>query len=428
MADNDNHQTLVDSLLLCIGWPNTPSRARLRRSHELYDRIPEGGERGDSVHFSACVQNARFGEWAGDLFKESMEQESGGSVHDLMAMFAAMGDSNDAIGLVVSGGTSEVGQTLFGRLHREPDWMGLEPLLGTIEGLEARVFPSQACRELPGVVVAAPPGSLRHVGDPGPFPPGSASTLKRLLEGHGAVPIWVPNHNTPGSGDELGNLIRPTEVSAYETRNWPHTPSPNRLLRAQFELYRQIQAGIPLGIDLEPEHGTSLKMLDTWHLLEHVTRITPRRLALEDASIFMRKIKTPQDILDVKDVLHGIARNADTPMTIGFAVFRTDPSGQNTHIMAFSRLSRDQDWMGFDGVLPKVGGLTALVHNSDWGSSLPGLVVVLPLPETFLASSMLTDVPFPEGQATWLKEVLEFHDATPYWLEDTAPMETTLGR
>ena len=313
----------------------------------------------------------------------------------------------------------------MGRLHRDSQWMGLEPLLGTIEGLEARVFPSQGYRERPGVVVATPLGNLRHRGDTGPFPPGPASTLKKLLEGHGAVPIWVPDHDAEDSGDGVEHRIR---LSAYEAHNWPHTPTPDRLLRAKLEVEQQIQKGTPLGINLEPEYGTHLTMTDAWHFLEQDMRHIFRRLALEDASIFMRKIKTPPDILDVKDVLHGIARNADTPMTIGFAVFRTDPSGQNTHIMAFSRLSRDQDWMGFDGILPKVGGLTALVHNSDWGSRLPGLVVVLPLPETFLASGILTDVPFPEGQATWLKEVLEFHGATPYWLEDTESVETTLGR
>ena len=425
MADNDNHHPLMESLLLCIGWPNTPGRPRLRRSLDLYYRIPDGGARGDSVHFSTCVQNARFGEWAGDLFQELMEQESGVSDYDLMAKVAAMGDSNDAIGLVVSGGTSEGGQTLFGRLHRDPQWMGLAPLLGTIEGLEARVFPAQVYRERPGVVVVAPHGSFGNRRDTGPFPPGPASTLKKLLEGHGAVPLWVLVHDAEDSGDGVEHRIR---LSAYEAHNWPHTPTPDRLLRAELEVEQQIQKGTPLGINLEPEYGTDLTMTDAWHFLEQETRDIFRRWALEEAPRFMREMETSRTTLDVKDVLHGIARNADTVMTIGIAVFGPDPSGQNTHVMAFSRLSRDPDWMGFDGVLPKIGGLTALVHNSDWGSRLPGLVVVLPLPETFLASGILTDVPFPEGQATWLKEVLEFHGATPYWLEDTAPVETTRGR
>ena len=189
MADNDNRESLMESLLQCIGWPNTPSRARLRRSRDLYDLIPDGGEsRGESGHFSTCVQNARFGEWAGDEFEQLRDQESGILVYHLMADVATMGDSDDAIGLAVSGGPCAGGKALFGRLHRDPQWMGLEPMLGMLEGLAVQVFPSEGYRDRPGSAVAALPGSLRHRGNPGPFPQGVASTLKKLLEGHGAVP------------------------------------------------------------------------------------------------------------------------------------------------------------------------------------------------------------------------------------------------
>ena len=65
MADADE-QALMESLLECTGWTNTPSKARLRRSRDLYNLIPEGGEsRGEAAHFATCVQNAPVRERGG---------------------------------------------------------------------------------------------------------------------------------------------------------------------------------------------------------------------------------------------------------------------------------------------------------------------------------------------------------------------------
>ena len=425
MADNDNHQRLTESLLLCTSWPNTPSRARLRRARELYALSRDPAEKGESFHFSTCVENAGFGEWASRYFRALKEMAPGAMTYNLLVEAAAMGNSDDTIGLAVSGGSSELGQPLFGRLHRDPQWMGLEPLLETIKGLEARVYPHQGYQDRPEVVVAAPPGSPGYPGDPEPFPPGTASTLKKLLESHAATPIWVPSDRDGGSGEELHHHIRLTGVRLYESRNWPRTPSLESWLRARFEVDEMIRAGIPAGVNLKPEHGADLKMTDAWHVLAEEMRATYRRQGLEEASKSIREMKTPRDIEDVVDVLQDIARSGDTPMTVGITVFRDDPSGEHTHALAFSLLSRDPDWMGLDGILPKLTGMVALVYDSVQGSRLPGLVVVRP--EPVFAHGTLVHSPFPEGQATWLKEVLEFHGAMPYWLGDTAPPDTASG-
>ena len=239
------------------------------------------------------------------------------------------------------------------------------------------------------------------------------------------MPNSTDGNRKPWDGDGLEHRIRRI---AYEPHNWPHTPSPDRLLRARVEVERHMRAGMPMGINLDPEYGTDLKMTDPWYLLEEETRDIYRKWGLEEASKSLREMGTPINTLDVKDVLQDIAAEADTRMTFGIAIFRPDPLGETTHTVAFSRLSRNPDWMGRDAILLKVQGLVALVYESVWESHIPGVVVALALPDPILAHGALTHVPFPEGQAAWLQEVLEFHGALAYWLEDTDSAETTRGQ
>ena len=60
-------------------------------------------------------------------------------------------------------------------------------------------------------------------------------------------------------------------------------------------------------------------------------------------------------------------------MTLGIGVIGPDPTGKTTHVSSFSRLSRDQDWMGLDGTLPKVRDLVALVYESERAPGTPRL-------------------------------------------------------
>ncbi len=106
-------------------------------------------------------------------------------------------------------------------------------------------------------------------------------------------------------------------------------------------------------------------------------------------------------------------------MTLGIGVIGPDPTGKTTHVSSFSRLSRDQDWMGLDGTLPKVRDLVALVYESERAPGLPGWVLALSA-DILQISGIPPHHLFPEGQTTWLKEVLEFHGATPYWVPDSA--------
>ena len=81
-------------------------------------------------HFATCLQTAQFGEVAEEEFQAFTNRESDISVYHLMADIAAGSDSSDAIGLAVSEGN----RPRFGRLHRDSQWMGLEPLLGMLKG------------------------------------------------------------------------------------------------------------------------------------------------------------------------------------------------------------------------------------------------------------------------------------------------------
>ena len=252
MADVDD-QALMESLLECTDWSSTPSKARLRRSRDLRNLIPEGGEsRGEAAHFATCVQNTRFGELAEEEFQTFKKPGSDSLVYHLMADVAAEGDCSVAIGLAVSNGTSEGNRPFFGRLHRDPQWMGLQPLLGMLKGLDAQVFPSDVYQDRPGSVFAGPPGSLRHRGEPGPFPPGEASILKTLLEKHGAVPFWMRGYGAEESLEDLDETSLMTIVTLDQSQSWPHTPSSDRFLAAREEVNRRRKAGIPLVIQLGP--------------------------------------------------------------------------------------------------------------------------------------------------------------------------------
>ena len=418
MADADD-QALMESLLECTGWPNTPSEARLRRSRDLRNLIAEGREsRGEAAHFATCVENARFGNVAGEEFQTFTNRDSDILAPHLMADVAAGGDSSDAIGLAVSDGISEGNNPRFGGLHRDSQWMGLQPLLGMLKGMDAWIFPSNVYRNRPGSVVAGPPGSLKHRGELGPFPPGEASVLKVLLEKHGAVPFWMRGYAADEPWGELEETIRMTIVTSDESERWPHTPSTDRFLNAREEVKRMRKAGIPLGIQLEPEYGTEIKMSDAWCYLEEVVRHDYRKEALLTFRAMTEEVAAGGLIY----VLQHIVGAQNTRMTLGIAVIGPDPTGEHTHLTSFSRLSRDPDWMGLDGILPKVRGLVAVVYESEWDPQLPGWVAVLS-EDILRGNTYPTHHTFPGGQATWVKEVLEFHGATTYWVPDTVPVE-----
>ena len=418
MSDADD-QALMESLLECTGWPNTPSKARLRRSRDLHNLIPEGGEnRGEATHFATCVQNARFGELGEEEFQIFKKPGSESLVYQLMADVAAEGDCSVAIGLAVSDGTSEGNRPLFGRLHRDPQWMGLQPLMGMLQGLESWIFPSDLYRDRPGSVVAGSPGSLKHRGEPGPFPPGEASLLKTLLEKHGAVPFWMRGYGAEESLEDLDETSPMAIVTLDQSQSWPHTPSRDRFLTAREEVNQLRKAGMPLGIQLEPESGAEIKMNDARCYLEDVALHIYHKEALQNFSAMMEKAASGNLIY----VLQRIVRREDSKMNLGIGVIRPDPTGKHTHVTSFSRLSRDTDWMGLGGILLKVRGLVAVVHESERESGLPGWVLALS-EDILRGSTYPTHHRFPEGQATWLKEVLEFHGATPYWVPDAAPAE-----
>ena len=419
MADVDD-QTLMESLLECTGWPNTPSEARLRRSRDLYNLIPGGGEsRGEAAHFATSVQNARFGELAEEEFQIFKKPRSDSLAYHLMADVAAEGDCSVAVGLAVSDGTSEGNSPLFGRLHRDPQWMGLQPLLGMLNGLDVQVFPSDVYQDRPGSVVAGPQGSLKHRGESGPFPPGEASILKTLLEKHGAVPFWIRGYGAEESLEDLDETSLVTLVTVDQSQRWPHTPSRDRFLTAREEVNRRRKAGMPLGIQPEPEDGAEINITDARCYLEEVALHIYHKEALRTFCAMMEKAASG----DLIYVMQRIVRREDSNMNLGIGVIRPDPTGKHTHVTSFSRLSRDTDWMGLDGNLPNVRGLVALVYESERAPGLPGWAMVLS-EDILRGNSYPTHHTFPEGQATCLKEVLEFHGATAYWVPDTVLVES----
>ena len=223
-----------------------------------------------------------------------------------MADVAAEGDCSVAIGLAVSDGTSEGNRPHFGRLHRDPQWMGLQPLLGMLNGLEASTFPSDLYRDRPGSVVAVPPGSLKHRGEPGPFPPGEATLLKTLLEKHGAVPLWMRGYGAEEPLEDSDETSPMAIVPLDPSQSWPHTPSPDRFLRAREEVNRTRKTGSPLGIQLEPEYGAEIKMNDARCYLEDVALHIYHKETLQTFRAMMEKAASGEPDLRPCNALSGV--------------------------------------------------------------------------------------------------------------------------
>ena len=197
----------------------------------------------------------------------------------------------------------------------------------------------------------------------------------------------TPPGSTPAWEHPLGDVLA-----------WPRTPSKRRLDRA---------AGLS---DQEPP-----------------TKGIAAQRQKEDANNYRQYLKTPQfsqkalqelrkerPRLTRRDqllsLLTRIAREGDTPNTIGVAMERrTDPDNV-TYI--FTRLQRHPDWMGFCPLLPNIDRLSAEIIESTSLPGKPGLV--LAIPHDLAQPSPQTR--FPRGEATTLENLLKWHGAFSNWI------------
>ena len=87
----------------------------------------------------------------------------------------------------------DMGNYVFTRFPRDPDWMGYDPVFKMLRGLAAIIMESQTEPGTPWVTLMVPPHRIINLNDLNhPFPTGETATLKELLQWHGASPVWYP--------------------------------------------------------------------------------------------------------------------------------------------------------------------------------------------------------------------------------------------
>ena len=186
-------------------WPNTPSSERYIRAKRTLQRQMHGGgksqgpgENPDMEQVASIAETTMFGEWAimqmADLRVKEWHQD-----YRTMETFARVGDTRETIGMGINidaeENTPEKAMGLT-RLQRDPEWMGLNPILRELKDCQAMVLESQTEPGKPGIVMASingHPEAPELEGATGEFPPGEASILKKLMEWHGVSQcLWIP--------------------------------------------------------------------------------------------------------------------------------------------------------------------------------------------------------------------------------------------
>ena len=112
----------------------------------------------------------------------------------------------------------------------------------------------------------------------------------------------------------------------------------------------------------------------------------------------------------VSQFIHTMAQHGESANTIGISWqrWREDLDGKSEYVM--TKLSRDQNWMGFNITLENIQDVKFACYQSQHDHLLPGFAVGYPAQDNDL--SQHSGNPFPKGQATQLRELLLWHGAT----------------
>ena len=395
------------------------------------------------------------------------------SFHDYLS-----DDPGDGLGTVVWMLTEHISHSAFGiatcehfpasnethisftRLYRHPDWMGFSPVITEITGFTAFVF-LDPDKNTPSFVILTDnaaqemqePKEPREPGEPkvlrdqydATFPPGEATVLKDLLTALNAkavlrVPwdgdpghyppiplagelIAVPVFETDDLYEEIPSLKYNSEevfdvreqkivevVPYQEMITCPHTPSEEQYLQAYEDLKHHIQQcndGEAEPLQAKPFHQ--------YAGIDHYLELHQRDQHAAQASYIFQLKNTHKDGAPTLEAIMDAAAGASTDATIGIAAY--DPEERHSmdsfiHINIF-RLSRHPDWMGMEPFLQSLDLHQALIFEKP-GTKTPHFVIIAPRSNHI--PQHLSDVPFPHGQASMLKEVLSYHGILPMWV------------
>ena len=198
-----------------LTWPHTPDTRQYLDAHEaLVDHIQQYNDgEADALtpipfaqytglhHYLELHERDEYAHWAGYHIYLSHTSEHDSPTHQDVAAAAARGSSEATIGLAAYDPVDRTGKRPFDHIHvtrlsRHPDWMGMEPLLPSLEGHQALVFEKEDTNQ-PDYVIIAPRAMTvpPELADP-PFPTGQASILKDILSFHRIDSLWVPTNSS----------------------------------------------------------------------------------------------------------------------------------------------------------------------------------------------------------------------------------------
>ena len=454
------HERYIEAARKHYEWEHQNNMYKQQGSPNYTDNIPseekEFEEFTDLEHYDNILCTKLWEEEIQSEFIEDVRYEPQRALQIIMAL-AHEGSSDSTIGVALCDYTPTIGEdetrVSFTRISRHPDWMGMSPIFDAMHGFTGFVFQEPQSNNPAFVILTNNlPGEKKHR-KANTFPNGQPTVLKELLNRMDAKAVWTTWNGDYDQHPDIPIQGKPVTVSSFnggdlydkfpyilfqylmildpyqaqtvplknynEMINWPHTPTEKRYRDA----YDAFVSYFHQHSDQETEELED-KALSEYTDLHHYMELCNTELWNEKAEFLIAmEYQREEETLTIQSIMN-VAARGDTEATIGLAHY--DPT-QRTHRdpishLKFTRLSRHPDWMGMCPVLSSLETFQALVFQKP-GTQEPSFVIIAPKAEK-PTHQPAQPPPFPEGQATALKEILSFHSIVSTWVPQVSPGST----
>ena len=269
----------------------------------------------------------------------------------------------------------------------------------------------------------------------------------------------LPQGDTPTMSKRSPDQHRAPITQNWSTivQDWPHTPTPERL-EAAIKAWNAI-SGIAKGIAgqeeqtiLVPDHQGKQHPFNTAHtqtlnfldddpaaldLIAFNDCMQAMLLHKEAVKLFQAidfhsyrggYTTVPDDLSHMTPAnwyaaaltqfLQSMAMQGDGDTTIGIAWQQWQENSTKAAVV-MTKLSRHPDWMGFNPMLQGLQQVKFVFHPAEEEPCLPGHLLGFPAQDNHFPD--LEQNPFPPGQATALRNILNWHGAAQcLWSNDTS--------
>ena len=187
--------------------------------------------------------------------------------------------------------------------------------------------------------------------------------------------------------------------------SWPNTPTSQQLTRAT-ETFRK--TGQPQSLTPDDDGAeTATVIRDVLILSACYSSTHYRQWAFQT---FRHRKNEAHDPVSLMGLFSYLAWSGETEMLIGIALREDTPKPPDMSANCnFGQIPRHPQWMGFAPIWSKVRDLQALVAESHSKPGQPGSLIVLPKDEIW--DDGIPHNPFPDGEATLIKTLLDWHGA-----------------